>query len=143
MQAVRQADLRLGESCNYWFGTSWSTSIFNFKSIRSYSNRVDISEAAVKQAKENNAVDIGITRNTTGIEQIIQNLTNGYGVDAVIIAAATTSLDPINFAGAVARKKGKVVVLGAVPTGFERDPFWYRKELELKMACSYGPLWPI
>ena len=30
-------------------------------------------------------------------------------------------------------------MLGAVPTGFERDPFWYRKELELKMACSYGP----
>ena len=48
-------------------------------------------------------------------------------------------LDPINFAGAIARKKGKVVVLGAVPTGFERDPYWYRKELELKMACSYGP----
>ena len=57
----------------------------------------------------------------------------------MIIAAATTSLDPINFAGAVTRKKGKVVILGAVPTGFDRDPFWYRKELELKMACSYGP----
>ena len=26
-----------------------------------------------------------------------------------------------------------------MPTGFDRDPFWYRKELELKMACSYGP----
>ena len=37
------------------------------------------------------------------------------------------------------RKKGKVVILGAVPTGFERDPYWYRKELELKMSCSYGP----
>ena len=65
--------------------------------------------------------------------------TNGYGADAVIIAAATSSLDPINFAGAIARKKGRVIVLGAVPTGFERDPYWYRKELELKMACSYGP----
>ena len=32
-----------------------------------------------------------------------------------------------------------MVVLGAIPTGFDRDPFWYRKELELKMACSYGP----
>jgi polar amino acid transport system substrate-binding protein len=37
------------------------------------------------------------------------------------------------------RKKGRVVVVGAVPTGFERDPHYYRKELELRMSCSYGP----
>jgi predicted dehydrogenase len=84
-------------------------------------------------------VDLGMTRNAAGVEEQIQTATNGYGADAVIIAAATSSLDPINFAGAIARKKGTVVVLGAVPTGFARDPFWYRKELELKMACSYGP----
>ena len=23
--------------------------------------------------------------------------------------------------------------------GFDRNPFWYPKELELKMSCSYGP----
>ena len=124
MQAVRQADLRLGESCVIiGLGLLGQLASLILKASGVTVIGVDISEAAVKQAKENNAVDIGITRNTTGIEQIIQNLTNGYGVDAVIIAAATTSLDPINFAGAVARKKGKVVVLGAVPTGFERDPF--------------------
>ena len=37
------------------------------------------------------------------------------------------------------RQRGKVVVVGAVPTGFDRDPYWYRKELELRMSCSYGP----
>ena len=111
----------------------------HFKSIWCESYRVDVSEDAVKQAIENKVIDLGLIRNITGIEEQIQNSTNGYGVDAVIIAAATTSLDPINFAGAVTRKKGKVVILGAVPTGFDRDPFWYRKELELKMACSYGP----
>ena len=36
-------------------------------------------------------------------------------------------------------KKGKVIILGDIPTGFDRNPFWYRKELELKMSCSYGP----
>jgi len=41
--------------------------------------------------------------------------------------------------GSIVRKKGTVVVVGAVPTGFERDPDWYKKELELKMSCSYGP----
>ncbi len=50
-----------------------------------------------------------------GIEDQIINFTVGLGVDAVIIAAATDSTDPINFAGAITRKKGRVVILGAVP----------------------------
>src|SRR5690606_12039451 len=94
---------------------------------------------AVDLALNNKAVDYAFPRNIGGIEDKILNATSGQGADAVIIAAATSSLDPINFAGAIARKKGKVIVLGAVPTGFDRDPHWYRKELELKMACSYGP----
>ncbi|MGB7325252.1 MAG: Gfo/Idh/MocA family oxidoreductase, partial [Rubripirellula sp.] len=65
--------------------------------------------------------------------------TGGLGVDAVVITAATSSTDPINFAGEISRKRGRVVVVGAVPTAFERDPHWYRKELELRMSCSYGP----
>jgi len=140
MQGVRQADMRLGESCVIiGLGLLGQLAALILKASGVTVIGVDVSEAAVKQAVDNNVVDIGLTRNTAGVEQQIQNATNGYGADTVIIAAATNSLDPINFAGAITRKKGKVVVLGAVPTGFERDPYWYRKELELKMACSYGP----
>lgn len=140
MQGVRQADLRLGESCVIiGLGLLGQLAALILKASGVTVIGVDVSEAAVKQAVDNSVVDLGLTRNAAGIEEQIQNATHGYGADAVIIAAATSSLDPINFAGAIARKKGKVIVLGAVPTGFERDPFWYRKELELKMACSYGP----
>tara|TARA_B100000787_G_scaffold169868_1_gene162652 strand:+ start:8376 stop:10514 length:2139 start_codon:yes stop_codon:yes gene_type:complete len=140
MQGVRQADMRLGESCVIiGLGLLGQLAGLILKASGVTVIGIDVSEAAVKKAVDNNVVDLGIIRNAVGIEEQVQNATNGYGADAVIIAAATTSLDPINFAGAIARKKGKVVVLGAVPTGFDRDPFWYRKELELKMACSYGP----
>ncbi|MFK7782571.1 bi-domain-containing oxidoreductase [Psychroserpens sp.] len=140
MQGVRQADLRLGESCVIiGLGLLGQLAALILKASGVTVIGIDVSEAAVKQAVSNNVVDLGLTRNAAGVEEQIQNITNGYGADAVIIAAATSSLDPINFAGSIARKKGKVVVLGAVPTGFDRDPFWYRKELELKMACSYGP----
>ena len=140
MQGVRQADLRLGESCVViGLGLLGQLAALILKASGVTVIGVDVAESAVKQAISANAVDIGLTRNAPGIEEQILNATNGIGADAVIIAAATSSIDPINFAGAVARKKGKVVVLGAVPTGFDRDPFWYRKELELKMACSYGP----
>lgn len=140
MQGVRQTDLRLGESCVIiGLGLLGQLAALILKASGVTVIGIDVSEAAVKQAIDNSVVALGLTRNAAGVEEQIQNATNGYGADAVIIAAATSSLDPINFAGAIARKKGKVVVLGAVPTGFDRDPFWYRKELELKMACSYGP----
>lgn len=140
MQGVRQADLRVGESCVLiGLGLLGQLAALILKASGVNVIGVDISEASVELAKSNNIVDLGLTRNIIGIEDQILAATNGIGADAVIIAAATSSLDPINFAGAVAGKKGKIVVLGAVPTGFDRDPHWYRKELELKMACSYGP----
>lgn len=140
MQGVRQADLRLGESCVViGLGLLGQLACLILRASGVNVIGVDISDAAVHMAIKNGAVDHGFSRNTAGIEDKISNATGGIGADAVIIAAATSSLDPINFAGAIARKKGKVIVLGAVPTGFDRDPYYYRKELELKMACSYGP----
>lgn len=140
MQGVRQADLRLGETCAViGLGLLGQIACLLLRSSGVNVIGIDISESSVNTAISNKAVDLGLKRDIAGIEDRISSYTKGIGVDAVIIAAATSSLDPINFAGAIARKKGKVVVLGAVPTGFDRDPFWYRKELELKMACSYGP----
>ncbi|MCB0755650.1 MAG: Gfo/Idh/MocA family oxidoreductase, partial [Flavobacteriales bacterium] len=77
-------------------------------------------------------------RNTPGIEDLIMKFSNGSGVDSVIITAGTSSLDPVELAGAVARKKAKVVIVGAVPTGFNRANY-YKKELDLRMSMSYGP----
>jgi len=140
LQGVRQADLKLGESCVIiGLGLLGQLAGLLLKASGVEVLGIDISQSAVDFAVQNGAVDHGYSRNTSGVEDKILSLTGGKGSDAVIIAAATSSLDPINFAGAIARKKGKVVVLGAVPTGFDRDPFWYRKELELRMACSYGP----
>lgn len=140
LQGVRQADLRLGERCAViGLGLLGQLAALQLKASGVQVIGVDISESSVKIAQEHYVVDLGLTRNTPGIQEKIEQFTQGLGVDSVIIAAATTSTDPINFAGSICRKKGRVVVLGAVPTGFERDPYWYKKELELKMACSYGP----
>ncbi|MDD2797094.1 MAG: bi-domain-containing oxidoreductase [Bacteroidales bacterium] len=139
MQGVRQADLRLGESCAViGLGLLGQLACLMLKASGVRVIGIDVSPSAVLLA-QNNCADLALVRNTAGIEEQIDQFTNGIGVDSVIIAAATDSLDPINFSGSIARKKGTVVILGAVPTGFERDPFWYRKELELKMSCSYGP----
>lgn len=139
MQGIRQADLRLGETCAViGLGLLGQLTCLMLKASGVRVIGIDVNVSAVEIARKY-CTDIALTRNTSGIEDQINQFTNGLGVDTVIIAAATESLDPVNFSGSIARKKGKVIILGAVPTGFERDPHWYRKELELKMSCSYGP----
>jgi predicted dehydrogenase/threonine dehydrogenase-like Zn-dependent dehydrogenase len=139
MQGIRQADLRLGESCAViGLGLLGQLSCLMLRASGIRVIGIDIDSSAVRLAGEH-CTDLALVRSEGGIEEKITQFTNGIGADAVIIAAASSSDDPINFAGAIARKKGKVIILGAVPTGFDRDPYWYRKELELKMSCSYGP----
>jgi len=139
MQSVRQADLRLGESCVViGLGLLGQLTCLILKASNIRVAGIDINPTAVEIAGAH-CTDLAMTRNSPGIEEKIAEFTGGLGVDTVIIAAATESTDPINFAGAIARKKGKVVILGAVPPAFDRDPYWYKKELELLMSCSYGP----
>ena len=138
MQGVRQADLRLGETCVViGLGLLGQLTVQMLKSSGVKVAGVDINPDMVNIAQQSGA-DFVSTRDAGNIEQVIMNLSNGYGVDAVIITAATSSLDPINFAGSLCRPKGKVIVVGAVPTGFSRE-IYYKKELELRMATSYGP----
>src|SRR5690606_34179578 len=98
---------------------------------------IDIDETQVESTKAL-GFDLVFRRNRENLESEIIDRCGGFGTDAVIITAGTSSLDPVNFAGAIARPKGKVVIVGSVPTGFDRKNF-YRKELELRMSSSYGP----
>jgi predicted dehydrogenase/threonine dehydrogenase-like Zn-dependent dehydrogenase len=58
--------------------------------------------------------------------------------DAIILTAATGSDDPVELAGALARDRGRVVVLGDVGMALPRSSY-YGKELELRLSRSYGP----
>jgi predicted dehydrogenase/threonine dehydrogenase-like Zn-dependent dehydrogenase len=139
MQGVRQADLRLGEICAViGLGLLGQLTCLLLRASGVRVLGVDIDPAMVEIAGKHCAY-VALGRNAEGIEGVVQDFTGGVGCDAVIITAATDSSDPINFAGAVSRKRGTVVVVGAVPTGFEREPHYYRKELQVKMSCSYGP----
>lgn len=72
------------------------------------------------------------------IEGRVRAVTQGFGLDAVILTAATRSDDPINLAMRLARRKGRVVVVGDVGMGLQRAEM-YHKELDLLMSTSYGP----
>jgi polar amino acid transport system substrate-binding protein len=138
LQGVRQSEIRLGENCAViGLGLIGQLTRRLLCAAGAKAIGIDVDPWAVEVAGRN-TTDAAWTRDEPGLEEKISQLTGGLGVDAVIITAATDSTDPINFAGRIARQKGRVVVVGAVPTGFERESY-YRKELELRMSCSYGP----
>jgi len=63
---------------------------------------------------------------------------NGYGVDAVIIAASTSSNQPVIDAAEISRMRGRVVFLGMVGMDIPRNEY-YKKELDLRLSMAYGP----
>jgi len=68
----------------------------------------------------------------------IRSLTNGQGVDCVIIAAAAKSDAPCRIAVDICRDRGRIVDVGAVELNFP----WYEtylKEIQVLMARAYGP----
>ena len=62
----------------------------------------------------------------------------GYGADAVLICADSSSNDPVELAARLAREKGRVVAVGLIRTDLPRHDF-FLKELELVVSRSTGP----
>jgi len=64
--------------------------------------------------------------------------TTQRGFDSVIICADTSSSDPVELAGAIARDRAKVVATGAVGLTLPRKVY-FEKELSFINSRSYGP----
>lgn len=138
IQGVRQANIKLGENCAViGLGLLGQFTIQILKAAGVRTIGIDLDPKKVELVAKNGA-DFALERNTDDIEEKVLNYTKGYGADAVIITAATSSTDPVNLGGTLCRKKGIVVCVGRVSTNLDRD-LYYIKELDFKMSCSYGP----
>lgn len=138
LQGVRQAEVRLGESVAViGLGLIGQLTMQLLAAQGCMPIGLDIDSRQMELAKHCGFLHSYLSSND-GVVAAINDLTRGIGVDAVIITAGTSSLAPVNLAGELCRRKGKVVIVGAVPTGFERKHY-YRKELDLRMSSSYGP----
>ncbi len=70
--------------------------------------------------------------------EFVQRVTEGSGVDGVIITAAAQSSEIISTAFQMCRKKGRVVLIGDVGLDLKREDI-YEKELDFLISTSYGP----
>jgi predicted dehydrogenase len=71
-------------------------------------------------------------------EEAAPAFTRNRGFDAVLICADTSSADPVELAGVLARDRGRVVAVGAVGLKIPRK-IYYEKELNFINSRSYGP----
>lgn len=71
-------------------------------------------------------------------ESASQSFTANRGFDSIIICADTSSNDPVELAGIIARDRAKIVATGAVGLNIPRK-IYYEKELNFINSRSYGP----
>jgi predicted dehydrogenase/threonine dehydrogenase-like Zn-dependent dehydrogenase len=138
MHGVRQADVRLGEYVAVvGLGLLGQLTV---ALLRASGCRVLGSDVRVERVER--AAGLGLERGfVVGRDDFVEGVrdaTGGRGADAVILTAGTASSEPIREAVEALRRRGRVVVVGAVGMEIQRDSF-YMKEAELRIACSYGP----
>ncbi|HUI31075.1 MAG TPA: bi-domain-containing oxidoreductase [Candidatus Acidoferrales bacterium] len=138
MQGVRRACVQLGETVVVvGVGLIGQITCQLLKNAGCHVIAVDPNEWRLHLAKRLGA-DFGFSPGSADISRKVGLLTKGQGADSVIITAASGSSDVVNSAMEMVRKKGKVVVVGAVGMNLRRKPF-YDKEADFLISCSYGP----
>lgn len=138
MQGVRRADPRLGEIVaviGLGLIGQITSQLLKAAGCRVIGFDIDKNRLALAQQL---GMDKGLLIKDVDVLNEIRHLTNGHGVDSTIITAASESDTIVQQAMEITRKKGRVVVVGAVGLGLKRSPF-YEKELDFLISTSYGP----
>lgn len=137
MQGVRLAELTLGESVvviGLGLIGQVTAQLLRANGCRVFG--IDLDPQKIELAKQFGA-DGGCGPDDDAQRRVME-WSRGRGADAVLITAATSSNAPIELAGEISRKKGRVIAVGAVGLNIPRQPY-YDRELGFKISMSYGP----
>lgn len=137
MQGIRQAEVELGDKVAV-IGLGLLGQIA-CQILHAYGNEVigiDINDAQYNIGKE--YIDHFVNSSEDDAVSRVMNITNGYGVDKILITAATTSNQPIEFSAEIARDRAIISMVGVTGMEIPRRSF-YEKELTFKLSRSYGP----
>jgi len=138
MQGVRQAEVTVGE-CVAVIGLGL-VGILTVQILKAAGCQVvglDINPDALASAREFGGDEILLISDLK-IEEKVRRATGGRGADRVIITAGTSSNQPVEIAGKIARDRGTIVIVGATRMDIPRN-LYYEKELTLRLSRSYGP----
>jgi len=137
LQAIRQAEPTLGESVvviGLGLIGQLTAQLLKANGCRVFG--IDTDEGRIALAVQLSA-DRGCVPDDETPRTVL-DWTRGRGADAVLITAATSSNQPVELAGEISRRKGRIVAVGLVGLDVPRN-LYYQKELTLKISMSYGP----
>lgn len=136
LQGIRLAEPTLGESIVViGLGLIGQLTVQILRANGCHVFGIDLDEKKVELAK-NSGADDGCAPEAA--KRRVLDWSRGRGADAVLIAAATSSNEPVELGGEISRQKGRVIVVGAVGLNVPRSTF-YDRELTFRISKSYGP----
>jgi len=136
MQGTRLAPLELGEQVLvYGLGLVGMISVQLAVAAGCRVIGVDLDPGKVALAKTMGADGVLAGPNMVAT---IRHMTGGFGVDKVLMCAATSSNEPIELAPQMTRQKGVVVIVGDVGLNVPRRAY-FEKEVDIRISRSYGP----
>jgi polar amino acid transport system substrate-binding protein len=137
VQGVRQASVTFGETVAV-IGVGL-VGVLGIQVLRAAGCRViaiDLSSERAARAISFGA-QLALCTSDPALENQVASFSR-YGVDAVLITAATKSAEPLELAAKLLRDRGRISVVGDVGMGVSRANM-YHKEISLAMSRSYGP----
>jgi len=140
LQGLRQAEVAMGDTVAViGLGLVGQLTVQLLKAAGCRVVGVDIDPRRLELARACGA-NLALPR-ADATPEAVRGFTQGRGVDAAIVTAATSSNDPLELAAAICRDRGRVTVVGAVRVEIPNTlkSHFYEKELELRMSRSYGP----
>ncbi len=138
MQGVRRAEVKLGENIAIiGMGILGQIASQMVTAAGARVIAIDLDDRRLTIAQANGAKYILNPTKENIVDEVIK-ITEGYGVDSVIITAATSSKEPLAQAFQMCRKKGRVILVGVVGMEINREDM-YKKELDFYISTSYGP----
>jgi len=138
LQGVRQADVKLGERVAViGLGLVGQLTVQLLKAAGCKVLGIDVNPAACELALQSGA-DRVANRTIDDVEAISAAMTDGFGVDAILITAAASTNDPVELAARIARDRATVVMVGVTGMDLPRD-LYFAKDLQFRLSRSYGP----
>lgn len=138
MQAVRQAEVRLGDRVmvmGQGLVGLLATSLLKASGARVLA--VDFVASRLQTALAMGAERVA-SPGEAKVEDVVREWTNGHGVDAVIICVGGKSSGPADQAIACLRDRGVMVITGI----YDAELSWktaYMKDIQVRYSRSYGP----
>jgi predicted dehydrogenase/threonine dehydrogenase-like Zn-dependent dehydrogenase len=138
LQGVRQAEVKLGERIAViGLGLVGQLTVQILKAAGCQVLGIDVNAGACELARRGGADRVAV-RGEDDVEAIAAGMTNGFGVDAILITAAASTNDPVELAAKIARDRATVVMVGVTGMDLPRD-LYFAKDLQFRLSRSYGP----